>query len=61
VPLPSGFYRSWPSNYTELIADLSRYWGWPAGGPGSGFEITGSRLIYWLDQANRIITERDKR
>jgi hypothetical protein len=35
-----------------LIADLTRFWGW---GPHDGFSLTGSELLWWHNQANRII------
>jgi hypothetical protein len=35
-----------------LIADLARYWHWS---PQDAWELTGSELVWWLDQANRIV------
>jgi hypothetical protein len=43
--------KSWPVNWRDLIADVSRFWGW---GPRDGWDLTGTELMWWLDQANRI-------
>jgi hypothetical protein len=34
-----------------LIADLTRWWGWP---PDAAWNMTGSRLMWWLEQQHRI-------
>lgn len=34
-----------------MIADLTRFWGW---GPHDAWSLTGTQLMWWLDQANRI-------
>ena len=34
-----------------MIADLSRWWHW---GPHDGWNLTGTQLMWWLEQANRI-------
>jgi hypothetical protein len=41
-----------------VIADLSRFWGW---GPFDGWNLTGTQLVWWLDQANRIIERQRQR
>jgi hypothetical protein len=40
-----------------LTADLARFWHW---GPVEAFELTGTQLMWWLDQANRI-AQREQR
>jgi hypothetical protein len=35
-----------------LIADLAHYWHWA---PHDAFSLTGTQIVWWLDQANRII------
>jgi hypothetical protein len=35
-----------------LIADLAWIWKW---GPNEAFELTGTQLLWWLEQTNRII------
>jgi hypothetical protein len=48
----TALYRRWPGNWRDLTADLARFWRW---GPRECWEITGTELLWWLDQANRII------
>jgi hypothetical protein len=39
-----------------LIADLAHWWHWS---PAEAFDMTGSELMWWLEQANRI-AERER-
>ncbi|HSR78765.1 MAG TPA: hypothetical protein VLN57_19475 [Xanthobacteraceae bacterium] len=34
-----------------MTADLARWWHW---GPQDAWSLTGTQLLWWLDQANRI-------
>jgi hypothetical protein len=40
-----------PGNWRDLIADLTRFWGW---GPKAAWNLTGTQLLWWTEQANRI-------
>ena len=43
------FYRSCPSNAGELIAQLTKFYGWA---PQAGWGLTGAQLLWWCGQAN---------
>jgi hypothetical protein len=50
-----GFSARRPGNWRELIADLTLFYRWP---PSAGFEMTITRLLWWVEQANRQVKER---
>jgi hypothetical protein len=41
-----------------VIADLARFWHWA---PHDAFSLTGTQIVWWLDQANRIIARENQR
>jgi hypothetical protein len=45
-------HRRWPDNWRDLIADLTRFWHW---GPQDAWGLTGTQLLWWSDQASRIV------
>lgn len=46
----------YPGNWRELIADLTRFWGW---GPKDAWGLTGTQILWWTDQASRV-AERER-
>ena len=52
------FITSWPSNWRELAADLAYFWHWQ---PSETWALTGPELLWWLEQANRIIARENAR
>jgi hypothetical protein len=41
-----------------LIADLTHFWHWS---PTAAWSLTGTQLLWWLDQTNRIIERENAR
>ena len=41
----------YPGNWRDLIADLTRFWGW---GPMDAWGLTGTQLVWWTEQSIRI-------
>jgi hypothetical protein len=52
LPFFAALRRRWAADWRELTADLARFWHWQ---PSEAWGITGTELLWWLDQANRII------
>ena len=48
--------RAFPEGWRDLIADLTRFWGW---GPHDAWGLTGTQLIWWAEQSRRI-AERER-
>ena len=40
--------RAFPQGWRDLIADLTRFWGW---GPHDAWGLTGTQLIWWAEQS----------
>ena len=57
-PLPAGFYLGWPKGWRNLIAPVTEFYGFPAAGVGSAWQMTGARLVWWHSQAVRIAEAR---
>lgn len=50
-----GFRHARPGNWEQLIADLTAFF--PGWGPDDGWNLTTTRLRWWVEQQHRMAKE----